>query len=187
MDLLLSELRKWRHTLFSTPHIFLIFERTTISLYVPQLWGSYNILSSFPQNYFLTSDNWQAGQKNGNWKVLECRICLFFLAWGGGLQANVTKVNAFLGDNFVLDSGIFSEIILNVNHEWQSGTVRMQETGPGQWTQERGLACTSSPDVLLQDILSMLSEKTKSLSLATIYLGVKSALITIVLLYYSPT
>ena len=63
----------------------------------------------------------------------------------------------------------------------------MQETGAGQWTQERGLACTSSPDVLLQDILSMLSEKTKSLSLATIYLGVKSALITIVLLYYSPT
>ena len=63
----------------------------------------------------------------------------------------------------------------------------MQETGAGQWTQgERGLACTSSPDVLLQDILSMLSEKTKSLSLATIYLCVKSALITIVLTDIAP-
>ena len=62
----------------------------------------------------------------------------------------------------------------------QSG-CRRQELDSGH-RRERGLACTSSPDVLLQDILSMLSEKTKSLSLATIYLCVKSALITIVLL-----
>ena len=56
------------------------------------------------------------------------------------------------------------------------------QSGDRSWTLDtgadtlrgRGLACIPSP-VLLQEILSMLSEKTKSLSLATIYPCVKSA------------
>ena len=46
----------------------------------------------------------------------------------GGLRANVTKVNAFFGDNFVLDTDIFSKIILNVNHEWHSEDSRRHES-----------------------------------------------------------
>ena len=124
MNLLLSKLRKWRHTFFSTPHIFLIFTMTTISLFSlkhSEAAPSNILTQELSAKLFLNLGQLRTENSLNNAGTVVVAF--------GGLRANdVTKVNAFFGDNFVLDTDIFSKIILNVNHEWHSEDSRRHDS-----------------------------------------------------------